>query len=109
MIPNWFAALDNAKQLLQPQGKLGVVDFYISRKFPEGAGVKHNLFTRSFWPIWFGCDSVYLSCDHLPYLQRHFIAECVAERRAKLPYMPLIRVPYYYFIGRPQAYFIGRP
>src|SRR3954463_4846190 len=32
MIPDWFAALERARQLLKPGGILGVVDFYVSRK-----------------------------------------------------------------------------
>ena len=35
MIPDWFGAVENAKRMLKPDGKLGVVDFYVSRKFPS--------------------------------------------------------------------------
>jgi hypothetical protein len=33
-------------------------------------------------------------------LQRHCQVLYLAERRAKVPYLPLGRVPYYLFIGR---------
>ena len=34
MIPNWFQALERAYAALKPGGMIGVVDFYISRKWP---------------------------------------------------------------------------
>ena len=101
MIPNWFAAIDNASSVLRPTGKLGVVDFYVSRKFPALDHVKHNWFTRSFWPVWFGNDNVFPSPDHVPFLFKRFEPELFTEHRAKVPYLPLIRVPYYNFIGCP--------
>ena len=33
MIPDWFAALENALAMLKPGGHIGVVDFYVGRKF----------------------------------------------------------------------------
>jgi S-adenosylmethionine-diacylgycerolhomoserine-N-methlytransferase len=100
MIPDWFGAIENAKRMLKPDGNLGVVDFYVSRKFPTGEHKKHNFFTRSFWPIWFSNDNVFPSADHVPFLMRHFDAKLFTEHRAKVPYIPLIRVPYYNFIGQ---------
>ena len=34
MIPDWFAAIENALAMLRPGGVLGVVDFYVARKYP---------------------------------------------------------------------------
>ena len=50
--------------------------------------------------LWFAADNVFLSPDHLPYLQKHFATVRIEEHRAKVPYIPLIRVPYYTFVGR---------
>jgi S-adenosylmethionine-diacylgycerolhomoserine-N-methlytransferase len=100
MIPDWFAAVDNALRILKPGGRIGVVDFYVSRKYPADEHRKHGWFTRTFWPAWFGNDNVFLSADHLPYLHRKFQTEQFTEHRAKVPYLPLIRVPYYRFVGR---------
>lgn len=100
MIPDWFAALENARSMLAGGGHLGVVDFYVSRKFAAEGLARHGWFTRSFWPVWFGADNVHPSPDHVPYLHRHFHPEVFTEHRAKVPYLPLIRVPYYNFIGR---------
>ena len=98
--PDWFAAIDNALAMLRPGGTIGVTDFFVSRKYPaEGCG-RHSWFTRTFWPAWFGSDNVFLSPDHLPYLQRNFRTLRLEEKRAKVPYIPLIRVPYYTFIGQ---------
>lgn len=99
MIPDWFAAIDNAKQMLRDGGTLGVVDFYVSRKYPTDGNMRHGWFTRNFWPVWFGNDNVFPSSDHLPYLQRHFRTRKLVERRAKIPYLPLVRAPYYQFRG----------
>ncbi|MCA9199249.1 MAG: class I SAM-dependent methyltransferase [Planctomycetales bacterium] len=100
MIPDWFAAIDNARRILKPGGMIGVVDFYIARKYPAMNRVSHNWFTRSFWPSWFSNDNVFPSADHLPYLDRHFECLQLTENRAKVPYLPFVRVPYYTYLGR---------
>jgi len=100
MIPDWFAALENAWEMLKPGGLIAVVDFYVARKHPAAGHVRHNGLTRHFWPVWFGMDNVFPSPDHVPYLERHFQTVHFAEGRAKIPYLPLGRTPYYTFIGR---------
>lgn len=100
MIPDWFAAIDNAIQMLKPGGLIGVVDFYVSRKFPKDGLKRHRWMTRNFWPVWFGNDNVFPSADHVPYLHRHFEPLHFDERMAKVPYIPLGRTPYYTFVGR---------
>jgi S-adenosylmethionine-diacylgycerolhomoserine-N-methlytransferase len=100
MIPDWIAAVENARAMLKPGGWLGVADFYVSRKYPGAGRVRHGSLTRWFWPAWFACDNVFLSPDHLPLLERWFHTECVSEKRARIPYLPGLRVPYYTFLGR---------
>lgn len=100
MIPDWFAVIENVLTLLKPGGLLGVVDFYVSRKYPAAGMARHSWFTRSFWPVWFGCDGVYLSADHVPFLHRRFDPVFFEEKLARVPYLPLIPVPYYCFVGR---------
>lgn len=100
MIPDWFAALEHAHALLKPGGWIGVVDFYVARKYPADGLARHPWSTRAFWPLWFARDNVFLSPDHLPYLRRRFHTVQLQERRAKLPYLPLLRAPYYWFVGR---------
>ncbi len=99
MIPDWFAAIDNALRMLKPGGVIGVVDFYVARKHPAEGLHKQGWSTRSFWPVWFAGDNVFPSPDHIPYLKRHFETEWLQEKRSKVPYMPLMRTPYYQFIG----------
>ena len=99
MIPDWFAAIDNAYEMLKPGGRIGVVDFYVSRKYPAEQNAKHGWWTRTGWPTWFGMDNVYPSPDHLPYLQKRFKTVELIESRAKVPYIPLARTPYYIFVG----------
>ncbi len=99
MIPDWFAAIDNAWRMLKPGGILGVVDFYVARKFPGENHKKHGWFTRTFWPTWFNMDNVFPSPDHVPYLHRHFTPLRLEESRGRVPYMPLT-MPYYIFVGK---------
>ncbi len=100
MIPDWFAAVENALRMLKPGGVVGVVDFYVSRKHVSGDSRRHSWFTRSFWPVWFAGDNVFPSPDHLPFLRSHFEQIWCNESRSKVPYVPVIRTPYYQFIGR---------
>lgn len=100
MIPDWFAAIDNALAMLRPGGVIGVVDFYVSRKHPAAGMTRHGWFNRTFWPNWFATDNVFPSSEHLPYLQQHFETVDLLECKCKIPYIPLLRMPYYRFIGR---------
>jgi len=100
MIPDWFAAVENALAMLKPGGVLGVVDFYVSRKYPQAGLKKHSWFTRNFWPVWFSSDNVFPTPDHVPFLHRHFDPIHFEERMARVPYIPFIRTPYYIFVGK---------
>ncbi len=103
MIPDWFAALENAAAMLKPGGRIGVVDFYVSRRHPAEGMRRHGWFARSFWPIWFALNNVFPSPDHVPYLHRRFEPLHFSEHRAKVPYLPLLRTPYYEFVGQKRS------
>lgn len=102
MIPDWFDAIENARRILKPGGRIGVVDFYVSRKHPDEDKRRHGWPTRSFWPVWFASDNVFPSADHAPFLHRRFEAERFDECSARVPYfpMPWWHVPYYRFVGK---------
>jgi S-adenosylmethionine-diacylgycerolhomoserine-N-methlytransferase len=100
MIPDWFAAIENAMAILKPGGVIGVVDFYVSRKHAADGLARHGWFTRTFWPTWFALDNVFPSPDHVRFLRCHFDVLHLEEYRAKVPYVPMARVPYYLFVGR---------
>ncbi len=100
MIPDWFAAIDNALAILKPGGIVGVVDFYVSRKYPADGLRRHGWFNRTFWPNWFATDNVFPSSEHLPYLRTRFETIELFESKCKIPYIPFLRMPYYRFIGR---------
>ncbi len=100
MIPDWVAAINNARDILRQEGILGAVDFYVSRKHPAQSHTKHSWLTRSLWPLWFACDDVFLSADHVPYLHDSFRSVLYRESRGRLPYVPFARPPYYLFVGR---------
>jgi S-adenosylmethionine-diacylgycerolhomoserine-N-methlytransferase len=100
MIPPWHQAIDRAFALLRPGGMIGVTDFYISRKWPPPGLVRHSAFQRFFWPLWFGQDNVFLSPDHVPYLQSRFQTVRLVEGLGKVPYLFGLKAPYYIFLGR---------
>ncbi|MGL4514471.1 MAG: class I SAM-dependent methyltransferase [Lacipirellulaceae bacterium] len=100
MIPDWFAAIDEGLRVLKPGGTIGVVDFYVSRRYPAESCRRHSYFARNFWPVWFGTDNVHPSADHVPYLRRKFEAVSLDEHHGKLPLVPVLRAPYYQFVGR---------
>lgn len=100
MIPDWFRALERAWDLLKPGGTIGVVDFYVSRKWPAEGMRKHRALTRWFWPTWFGFDNVFPSADHLPWLRGRFETVKLEERVGKVPYVLGLKAPYYVFLGK---------
>jgi len=100
MIPDWFAAIENAKRILKPGGMIGVVDFYVGRKYAAAETKQHRWLARTLWQPWFATDNVFPSPDHLPFLRHHFQQTELFEDRNKLPYVPFLRAPYYRFIGK---------
>ena len=100
MIPDWFLAMDQALRMLKPGGLIGVVDFFVARKWPADGLAKHHWSTRTMWPTWFANDNVFLNGDHIPYLQNRFETVSLQQHRGKVPYMPFVRAPYYQFVGR---------
>lgn len=100
MIPDWFAAIDQAHRILKPGGTLGVVDFFVARKWPAEGLANHGWSTRTLWQAWFANDNVFLSPDHIPYLQNRFETVSLHQHRGKVPYLPFVRAPYYRFVGR---------
>lgn len=89
MIPDWCQVIANAQAMLKPGGRIGVVDFHQ----PPGGML------NGFWRRWFAHDGVHLDARHLMTLRERFPDAWFAERRAALPYLPLIKAPYYLFVG----------
>src|SRR5262249_754850 len=100
MIPDWFKAVDHARAILKPGGLIGVADFYVSRKWPAPGARNHGRWPRFFWASWVSWENVFLSPDHLPYLQSQFETVKVEEHLGKMPYMLGMKAPYYVFVGR---------
>lgn len=101
MIPDWHAAIDHALEILKPGGIIGVVDFYVARKYPVPGLHHHSWWQRTFWPTWFANDNVFLSPDHLPYLRKRFETVALGESAGFVPYLKFFgKVPFYRFIGR---------
>ena len=100
MIPDWFAAIQNALRILRPGGTIGVVDFYVSRKHPAEGLKRHGWFSRTFWPVWYAINNVFVGYEHLPYLHHFFETVQTVEARGKVPHVPFLKTPYFWFIGR---------
>lgn len=100
MIPDWFAAIDNALAMLKPGGVLGVVDFYVARKHPAPGLRRHGAVTRLLWPHWFAHDGVFPGPDHLPYLLARTDRVELHEDMAPVPFLLGLRAPYYRYLGR---------
>lgn len=100
MIPDWFRALERALLLLKPGGQIGVVDFYVPRKWAADGMRRQSALGRWFWRSWFATDNVFLSPDHLPWLQTHFETRKLVEGRGKVPYLLGLKAPYYIFVGQ---------
>lgn len=100
MIPDWIAVVENVRAMLRPGGYFGVVDFYVSRKFPPKGCVRHSWWTRTFWPTWFAVDNVMLRSDVLPLLIRQFEPVLLDECRGKVPFLCGASAPYFVFVGR---------
>lgn len=100
MIPDWRGAIDNAVAMLKPGGLLGVVDFYVSATQGGPGARRHGLFTRAFWPRWFGHHGVHLNPERLCYLMHVLPDHELVEETNAVPYLMGLRVPYYRFIGR---------
>lgn len=100
MIPDWFLAIENAVKMLKPGGVLGVVDFYVGRKYPPEGLKKQRWLARTLWQPWFATDNVFPSPDHLPFLRSRLDQEFLLEDRFRMPYVPFLKTPYYVFAGR---------
>jgi S-adenosylmethionine-diacylgycerolhomoserine-N-methlytransferase len=100
MIPDWFLAIDQARQLLKPGGVIGVTDFSVSRKFPAAGLRRHSAWQRSFWPWYFARANVFLSPDQLPYLQSRFETVLLREQLGTVPFSWGLKAPYFVFVGR---------
>jgi len=102
MIPDWFAAVDRAYEALKPGGLVGVVDFYVARKYPGEKRLQQSFSTRWLWPVWFSLDNLFLSNDILPYLARKFETVSLKIRADRLPYCPFFwkKMPRFVFVGK---------
>ena len=66
MIPDYYSVVDSMTSLLDPNGIIGVIDFYVQstvetsgRNYMGGSLQRHvNWLGRSFWRAWFDLDRV---------------------------------------------------
>lgn len=100
MMPAWRAVLANAQRMLEPGGRLAVVDFYVSGADPDPDLRRHTSLARAFWPRWFAHDGVQLDPHRLDDLRARFPRHRLVEDQHAVPYLPWLRVPHYRFIGR---------
>ena len=58
MLPSLHPLNSQAALLLKPHGTVGVVDFYVSRKYPAAGLTRHSYCQRNLWPYYFAHDNV---------------------------------------------------
>ncbi|GAB5031040.1 sam-dependent methlyltransferase [Nannochloropsis oceanica] len=93
MIPDWKAALANAKRLLKKGGHLCVCDFTVDET--QGWGM------QTMWSKIFASDHVYLRAEHRPFLREQFKAVHDELGFGTFPYVPpVMRAPWYVFVGQ---------
>ena len=100
MIPDWRGAIDNAIAMLRPGGCLAVVDFHVGCAEATPGRLQQSALGRWFWRRWFAHDGVLLDAAHLDHLTTRLPQHHLSERRAALPWLPLLRAPHYLFLGR---------
>lgn len=88
MIPDWYAAFENAITNTVPGGTIAVVDFYLSRKHASKGRAQHGYLCRHFWHWFFSHDNVFLRDDLLPYIMRRLENCQVTETMERIPYTP---------------------
>ena len=69
MIPDWFAAIENACAMLKPGGVIGVADFYVSRKRPAQGRSGTAGSADGFGPHGLPATTFSYRADHLPFLR----------------------------------------
>lgn len=92
MIPDFYAAIDNAYANLHPSGFIGIADFI--------APPDRSWLSRTFWTGYFDYDNVKLGPERRAYVAHKFHAYYEYTHSGTLPYIPsLLRVPFYIWIG----------
>lgn len=107
MIPNFFATIDKACEMLDPQfGITGVVDFYTqsqsnystpTRIYTLGGELWRHVpwVSRTFWRLWFEFDRVFLDPARRDYLEyRMGTIKSLNQRNVGLGF-----IPYYIWLG----------
>lgn len=93
MLPNFHVFIDAAAALLDPQGIIGVVDFYVQnvvettgRNYIGGALARHvGWLGRTFWRAWFDLDRVGLEgARRVCQLNIHFRRSLLTSTRTTL-------------------------
>ena len=100
MIPNWFAAIDNAFKILKPGGQIAVVDYYVSRRYPPKNHTRHSWLCRTFGPNMFSKNGVFPNADLIHYLGYRFETTERSECIAGFAGQKMIGMPYFMFTGR---------
>jgi len=92
MMPEWQRALANARAMLAPGGRIGIVDFFVDSD-------RHGRVASAFWRRWFGHDGVRVDNATLTGARAQLKEQFLIEGRTPLPYLPILRVPYFVFVG----------
>ncbi|KAI3324698.1 S-adenosyl-L-methionine-dependent methyltransferase [Xylariaceae sp. AK1471] len=103
MIPDYYSVVDSLTSLLEPNGIIGVVDFYVQsqvdvsfKNYTGGLIDRHvNFLGRTFWRAWFDIDRVSLEPGRRDYLEYRFGTVLNVNTRNYV----LGAIPYYIWLG----------
>jgi betaine lipid synthase len=102
MIPPFMNAVDNAIDMLAPEGLLGATDFFISSKYDLPMR-QMTWARRFFWRSVFDIDSIDLGPERRSYLEHRLERVWEINSQGSIPYVPYFRAPYYVWIGQPHV------
>ena len=97
MMERFDEVILNARRILRPGGRIGVVDFFVSSAHPGPGRVRHGPLSRRAWTRWFAHDGVRVSPEIPDALMASFPHGRLTEHLGSIPWLPVLKVPYFIF------------
>jgi len=102
MIPNFYAAVDNAVGFLKLDGYLGIADFFVSGRYDVPLR-QMGWLSRWFWRAVFDTDNIDIGPERRSYLEHKLVRMHEFNGKGPIPFVPVLRAPWYVWIGQPAA------
>lgn len=99
MIPPFHQVVDRAVSYLDPEGFIGVADFFVSSKYDLPMR-QMSWLRRFFWRATFDTDNIDIGPERRAYLESRLERVWEVNSQGSIPYVPYLRAPYYVWLGR---------